>query len=353
MIRTKLISAIAVSVCFVAMAAGASAQGRYNNPYRQGDLQSIVSGLDNSSGVFARDFANVGGTSSGERRVVDRFQSTVSRLRRKVDNNNNPRDSRNEAQRVLTEARQLEPLMNNNRYSRQLGGQWVDLRRDINDLANVYGLSGLNGQVIDNGGGYGQDGGSYGGNGGGYGGGPIGPATRPPDWAVGTWYWVQGPNRVFSIDRNGIVTENAGGYQNQGTYSRGSLYLNGNKSTVTRTSTGIRTYNTATGETSDYTRSAYGGNGNDGGNWDGGGGNMTRPPNWAVGTWSWVQGYGRQFTVEASGRVIENTGGRVSYGTYNNGVISLNGNNSTVTRTRNGIRTYNESTGETSDYVRQ
>ena len=121
---------------------------------------------------------------------------------------------------------------------------------------------------------------------------------------------------------------------------------------MSRTANGIRTYNTATGETSDYARGAYGGGGGEGYP-GGGGGNMTRPPTWAVGTWTWVQGQGRQFTIEANGRIVEYTGGRTNYGSYNNGVMSLNGSTSTITRTRNGIRTYNESTGETSDYVRQ
>jgi len=340
MIRTKLISTIAISILVAVGASVALAQGgRYGNVYSRSDIDGFIRNLETSSDVFSRDFKNAGGTTNNERRIVDRFENAVDRLRSRFNSGSNWWVNKTEVQAVMNEASQVNVMMNNERYARPLERQWRDLRRDINKLADTYELQGLGGNNgIGNGGGNGNW------NGGGM--------SRPPGWAVGTWYWVQGPNRSFTLDANGVVTENAGGYGGRGTYNRGAIYLNGNRSTVTRTSTGIRTYNESTGETSDYTR------GNNGGVYDGGGynpgigdGNMTRPPSWALGTWSWVQGYGRQFTIEANGRVVEDINGRVSYGSYNNGVIMLNGNSSTVTRTRNGIRTYNQSTGETSDYV--
>ena len=338
MITKKVLSMLVFSVCVIAGASAVSGQGRYANVYSRTDVSGFITNLENSSDIFSRDFQSAGGTNSNERRIVERFENAVDRLRRQFNNNNNWWASRNDVQGIMTEARQVNVMMNNERFARRLEQQWRNLRRDINKLADTYELPELAGAGV-----------GFPGTGGGFPGGGQG-ASRTPSWAVGTWYWVQGPNRSFSIDANGTVTENAGGYVNNGTYRRGSIYLNGNQSTVTRTPNGIRTYNTATGETSDYTRGGYNG-GYDGG--VGSGGPMSRPPNWALGTWSWVQGYGRQFTVEASGRVVENIDGRISYGSYYNGVITLNGNPSTVTRTRNGIRTYNQSTGETSDYIRR
>ena len=58
-------------------------------------------------------------------------------------------------------------------------------------------------------------------------------------------------------------------------------------------------------------------------------------------------------TIEDSGRVVADIVGRISYGTYSNGMIRLNGDNSTVERTNNGIRTFNQTTSEYSDYVRR
>jgi hypothetical protein len=339
--KRKIVSMIAVALCVAAATSAVLAQGRYANVYSRGDVDGFIRNLETSSDVFSRDFKNTGGVSSTERRTVDRFENAVDRLRSRFNgNNNNWWQSRAEVQGIMNEARQVNVMMNNDRYGRPLESQWRNLRRDINKLADTYELPLLAG---GNG-----NGGGYPGGGGGGGGGQ----SRPPNWAVGTWTWQQGPDRQFTIDADGRVTEYTGGRTSYGTYNRGSIFLNGNQSSITRTANGIRTYNTATGETSDYARGAYGGGGGEGYP-GGGGGNMTRPPTWAVGTWTWVQGQGRQFTIEANGRIVEYTGGRTNYGSYNNGVMSLNGSTSTITRTRNGIRTYNESTGETSDYVRQ
>ena len=336
MYKRKIASVIVVAFCIVAATSAALAQGRYGNVYSRGDVDGFIRNLENSSDIFSRDFKNTGGISTSERRTVDRFENAVDRLRNRFNSSNNWWQSRAEVQSIMSEARQVNTMMNNERYGRPLESQWRNLRRDINKLADTYELQLLPG----------------GGNGGGYPGGGGGAGqSRPPNWAVGTWYWQQGPDRQFTIDENGRVTEYTGGRTSYGTYSRGSIFLNGNRSSVTRTASGIRTYNTATGETSDYARNAEG---NPGPGWDGGsGGNMSRPPSWAVGTWTWVQGQGRQFTIEANGRIVEYTGGRTNYGSYYNGVMTLNGSTSTITRTRNGIRTFNQSTGETSDYVRQ
>ncbi|HKP71268.1 MAG TPA: hypothetical protein VJV05_18435 [Pyrinomonadaceae bacterium] len=412
-------SILILALCIVSAAAGVSAQSRYANVYSRADVDNFVRSLEASSDVFSRDFKSAGGTTSTERKNVDRFENAIDRLRSRFNNTNNWWQSRNAVQDMMTEARSVNVMMRNEAYQRRLERQWRDLRRDINKLADTYELQELEG-----------------GNGGGYPGGGGG-ARRPPDWAVGTWYWVEGRDRSFTIEKGGNVRENTGSF-GQGIWDRGGIVLNGNLSTVTRTSNGIRTYNTATGETSNYTRGGaeYPGGGGGGGArrppdwavgtwywvegrnrsftidkggrveeltgnmgqgyWDRGGivlngdlstvtrtsngirtynsttgetsnytrngaypgpgngdGDTTRPPDWARGTWVWVQGSGRQFTIENTGRVVENINGRVSYGTYSNGVVTLNGSSSTITQTRNGIRTYNQSTGETSDYVRR
>jgi hypothetical protein len=337
MLKRKIVSMIVVTLCVAAATSMALAQGRYANVYSRGDVDGFIRNLETSSDIFSRDFKSTGGTSTTERRTVDRFENAVDRLRSRFNSNNNWWQSRTEVQSIMNEARQVNVMMNNERYGRPLESQWRNMRRDINKLADTYEL-----QLLPGGGG-----------GGGYPGGGGAGQSRPPSWAVGTWYWQQGPDRQFSIDANGRVTEYTGGRTSYGTFNRNSIFLNGNESSITRTATGIRTYNTATGETSDYARGAYSGGPGWGGRQGTGVGNMSRPPSWAVGTWTWVQGQGRQFTIEANGRIVEYTGGRTNYGSYLNGVMSLNGSNSTITRTRNGIRTYNESTGETSDYVRQ
>jgi hypothetical protein len=76
------------------------------------------------------------------------------------------------------------------------------------------------------------------------------------------------------------------------------------------------------------------------------------PPSWAVGDWYWVQGSGRSMSIAANGTVTLLNQGRTSAGVFRNGVLTLDGNNSTVTQNGSGIRTVNQSTGEISDYSR-
>ena len=92
--------------------------------------------------------------------------------------------------------------------------------------------------------------------------------------------------------------------------------------------------------------------GGGGGGWPGNPGTGNRPPNWAVGTWHWTNGSNRTMVINANGTVTSNNQGRYSHGTWRNGRITLDGITSTVTRTNNGIRTNNLSSGEVSDYTR-
>ena len=341
--RMKNYSAALVSTMtaalFVFMLAGlAPAQGRYSNQYSRNDVDTIIRDVEDRADEFRRDFyaeldrSNVSGSQKrAYRNQVTNFENATDRLRSDFDRDNNWWQSRNQVRNVITNATPINTTMNSIAFRRQIERQWNQLRNAVNRLADTYDIPGIAG--------------------GGWNGGPWNPggnqgggASRPPNWAVGTWYWVQGSGRSFSIDANGRVTENLDGRISYGTYNNGNLYLNGSRSSVSRTSSGIRTYNFGTGETSDYTR------GNTG---PGGGGNTSRPPNWAVGTWRWVQGNGRQFTIQADGRVVENINGRITYGTYYNGILNINGTESDVRRSRDGIQTYNRITGEVSDYRRQ
>jgi len=331
---------IGTAMLVFVLAGIAAAQGRYINQYSRADVDTIIRNVEDRADEFHRDFlnelgrANLGGNQERNyRSQVTNFENATDRLRSNFNNDNTWWRSRSQVQNLISNAQPLNNTMNSIAFRRQIERQWNQLRNAVNRLADTYDLPGIAGGGW-NGGPWNPGGGNNGG----------GATSRPPDWAVGTWYWVQGSGRSFTIDRNGKITENLDGRINYGTYNRGSIYLNGNRSTVTRTSTGIQTYNQSTGETSDYTRNRYPG---------GDGGNVSRPPSWAVGTWRWVQGSGRRFTIQADGRVVENINGRISYGTYYNGMISLNGNESDVRQTRNGIQTYNRSTGEVSDYRRQ
>ena len=190
-------------------------------------------------------------------------------------------------------------------------------------------------------------GGGFPGNpGGGWPGNP-GTGTRPPSWAVGTWYWTNGSSRVMVINSSGSVSVNNGGQYSHGTYRNGRITLDGIASTITRTNSGLRTNNLSSGEVSDYSRNSWGGG-------NGGGGGWGSAPSWAVGRWRWTQGSSRSMTITADGRVTVVNQGRTTYGNFNgNGSFTLDGITSTVSQNGNRLRTVNQSSGEVSDYRRQ
>jgi hypothetical protein len=180
--------------------------------------------------------------------------------------------------------------------------------------------------------------------------GNLGKKQDAPSWARGTWYWTNGPDRVMTIDNDGRISLNTAGQTTYGVYYKGKIYLDGNASTITKVGNNIRTYNESTGENSDYSRSRWsGGNGNGNGGWKSGN-RKENAPSWARGTWYWMNGPDRNLTIDNDGRVTLLTAGQTTYGSYWHGKIYLDGNTSTITQVGNNVRTYNESTGETSDY---
>jgi hypothetical protein len=279
--KRKIVSMIAVALCMAAATLGVLAQGRYANVYSRGDVDGFIRNLETSSDVFSRDFKNTGGVSSTERRTVDRFENAVDRLRSRFNsNNNNWWQSRTEVQGIMNEARQVNVMMNNDRYGRPLESQWRNLRRDINKLADTYELpllAGGNG----NGGGYG---GGYPGGGGG------GVQSRPPNWAVGTWTWQQGPDRQFTIDATAVSRSTRVAERATGHIIAARSF---STESVEHHADGDRHQDLQHGDRRDQRLRAWR-------IWrrtvarispiGGGGGNMTRPPSWAVGTWTWVQG---------------------------------------------------------------
>ena len=184
---------------------------------------------------------------------------------------------------------------------------------------------------------------------GGYG----GQTSRPPSWAVGTFYSINSPdNIVLTISENGRVTVLNNGQTFYGGYYRNTITVNNDTSDLRQTRNGIQTYNRSTNQTTSYSRN---GGINPGGGYPGGypGGNVSTPPSWAQGTFYSTSGSQITMTIGPDGRISLYTGGQTYYGTFYQNTMTLNGDVSTVSQTRNGIRTYNQRTGETTDYRRR
>src|SRR5687767_3993282 len=339
MTKRNLLSKIFVAVLVIAGSSAVFAQERYRNVYSRTDVSGFIQSLEDSSDAFSRDFQSTGGTTVSERRIVTRFENAVDRLRRNFSAGNNWWNSRNDVQGIMSEAQQVNSMMNNERFARRLEQQWRALRRDINKLADTYELPELQG---------GGFGGGMGG-GGGYGGGAT---SRPPAWAQGTFYATSGPQIIKTIDSSGRISLNNQGQIYYGRYNRGQMYLNNDVSTVSRSRNGISTYNRSTGQTTYYSRDGYGGGGVIGGGVIDDGGSTSRPPDWLVGTF-FANGADLEMRISNDGRVMVTNQGQGFVGRYYNGQIYVNNDVSTVTRQGRGIRTYNQSSGQTTDYRRQ
>lgn len=177
---------------------------------------------------------------------------------------------------------------------------------------------------------------------------------RPPSWAVGTFYGQSpqnGSQIILTVAADGNVTANVGGSSSYGSMNGNTMNINGAVARISRQGDGILTTRVDNGERIYYSRSGNGGGWNPG-NPGWGGGNTSTPPSWAQGTFRGQAGDGSwiSLTLERNGRVTANVGGSMSYGTYYNGMITINGAVSQVTKTNRGIRTRRTDNGEVIDY---
>jgi hypothetical protein len=278
--------------------------------------------------------------------IVNQFEVSVDELRREFDRTRNWWEIRNSVSNVVREAQDVNVMMNSLSFRRNLEVQWNQLRNDINSLADTFDLPGLNG------GGWNGGNGNWNGGNGNWGSMPR--AVRPPSWAVGTFESTgrRGDQITLTIYADGNVSVINNGQTFNGAYTRRGLWVNGDTSTLQQTRNGIRTYNQNEGVWTNYRRGT--------GGYTGGGGYVdpntgSRPPDWAIGTFVTNSNSDFSMTIDASGRVTVYTGGQTYYGTYNgqNNTLFLNGDTSTVQQSGRGIRTYNASTGQTTNYRRQ
>jgi hypothetical protein len=72
------------------------------------------------------------------------------------------------------------------------------------------------------------------GSGGGGDGGIEGPTSRPPTWAVGTFYATNGSGIQMTIGDDGRITLFSAGQSYYGRYYNGQMFLNNDVSTVSR-----------------------------------------------------------------------------------------------------------------------
>jgi hypothetical protein len=344
-----IFSTFVTLVCVAAGVSAAFAQGRYVNVYNRAQVDAFVRQLEDSSDAFSNDFrreVNNSGLSNSTRRTYigygDQFENAVDRLRNRFNSNDSWWESRNEVRNMISNSQNLNTVMNQAAFRRQLERQWNRLRNDINRLADTYDLPGLAG------------GGWLGGGGGGIGGGFGG---NVPSWARGVFYGRNpqtGGSIMLDINANGSVAISFD--NNAPTYAsiRGTTMTNGPYvSRLSRLRNGIRTTDVTNGSYIDYFRTPVAG----------GGGGIYPPvgqgnvPTWALGTF-----YGRNpqtggtiaLTVQENGSVqISFDGASPVYASMNGTTLTNGPYVSRVTRIRNGIRTTDVTNGSYIDYFRR
>jgi len=332
-------ASMALIVSVTVLSSDTSAQGRFVNQYSKADVSDIIKRMEEGSDEFRTDFRRqMNNNNNLDRNTKNRFngyvaanETSIDALRRHFNNQSSWWNSRSQVQSVISASQNVNTMMVTLPFRNNLERQWTQLRDQINRVADTYDLPGLNGGGW-NGGGGGWNPGNPGG----------GQTSKPPSWAVGTFY---ASGITITISSNGQITAVTGGQTYYGRYYQNQIFLNNDTSTVSRNGNGIRTYNRNTGQTTNYSRNNSGG-GNDGG-WDNG--QTSNPPSWARGTF---RGNGLTMTIASNGRITVVTGGQTFYGRFVVVQIYLNNDVSTVSRNGNGIRTYNTNTGQTSNYSR-
>ena len=300
------------------------------NAYTRRDVNVFIRNLEQSSDVFRRDFDRyLAQSTSRDTRQLDRlnailadYERSLDDLRRDFDDQDRWADSRSSVRQVINSAAAVNDMLNSQPSARRLEGQWANVRRDLNKLAEVYDLSSLN-------------------NGGGGGG-------NVPSWAIGT-FTARNPQTggliTLTIKPNGNVVADFQDAVSYGSFDNDQIIINNDVARVRRTNNGIRTTRVDNGESIDYVR----------GNNGGGIGNRN-VPNWAIGTFTARNpqtGGIITLTINANGDVTVDFDGQITYGSFETDQIIINNDVARVQRTNNGIRTIRTDNGERINYVRR
>ena len=167
--RTLKLSIFAAAVMALCLPALAAAQGTYdpwgrnrNDDYRRNGryddryLRDSIHRLDRLAKDFERevdrnlDRSRRDGTRREDQINAEarQFRNAVGDLKSSFGNGRNLDRSRDEAQRVLQEARQLEGVG----FGRggRFGSLWSEIRRELNVIANAFGSYGYNDDIYRN-----------------------------------------------------------------------------------------------------------------------------------------------------------------------------------------------------------
>ena len=167
----SILSAAIMALCLPVLAA---AQGGYGYPdygrnrnygrYDERYLEDSINRLDRLSKDFERDLdraldhSRVNGTQREDRMNAQGhdFRRAVGSLKSRFGNGRDLNRSRDEAQRVLQEARQFDRIGRGRGFDNRVVSDWSQIQRELQIISDAYGMG-----YYNNGGYYPNNGGNY------------------------------------------------------------------------------------------------------------------------------------------------------------------------------------------------
>lgn len=155
--RTLNFSIFAAAILALCLPALAVAQGGYGYPNRNGNygryderyVKDSINRLDRLAKDFERDLdrsldrSRVDGTQREDRINAQGhdFRRAVSSLKSNFGNGRDLNRSRDEAQRVLQEARQFDRIGRARNIDNRVASEWSQIQRELQIISDAYGLS--------------------------------------------------------------------------------------------------------------------------------------------------------------------------------------------------------------------
>ena len=138
------------ALLLLATTAQTHAQGEaHGKHYTKADVDRVIRRVEERSDAFrnamdrALDRGVLDGTEREDRinEQVKELENAIDRLRSEFDRSDTWQQTRSEVQKVMNEADEVNAIMNNRRrIGRNVRAGWTLVRRDLNTLADVYGL---------------------------------------------------------------------------------------------------------------------------------------------------------------------------------------------------------------------
>jgi len=150
-IATITTSVLAILLVFLTANIANAQSWNYNRKYTRAQVERIIRQVENRTDIFVRQFDNSLDNSrlDGTRREDNlnqrarNLEATTNELRREFNRRQNWWEIRQDVQRCLNLASDINVAMRNRRFNRSTENNWSNVRRELNSLAQVYNLQRL------------------------------------------------------------------------------------------------------------------------------------------------------------------------------------------------------------------